>query len=84
MTLTPDEIRIIGLSAPMLLKLLQRREERILNKIYGEWRAGKTEFTAALAEWASVRDQINEINSVLKAHDNKEETPHANRKRSER
>lgn len=75
-TFTPEEIRIIGLAAPQVLKLLENREERILNKIYGEWQNGKIEHTAALAEWACVRSQMNEIKTVLSQHHKQEDKKH--------
>lgn len=81
MSLTPEEIRIIGISAPQLLGMLRTREERILGKIYGEFRNGKTDHLASLAEWASVRDQIHEINSVLNGHMKQQERLHADASR---
>ncbi len=76
--LTEEEVRIIGLSAPQLYKMLHAREERILNKMYGEFRAGKTDQILTLAEWASVRDQLNEITNVLNQHNKQETKKHAN------
>ena len=63
---TPDELRVISLSGGIWLKLLREREARILNRIYGEFRNGKTDHTAALAEFCSVRDQIQEITNSLR------------------
>ena len=74
--LTETDIRLIGLSAPVLLKLLRAREARLLGGIYGQFRAGKLDQTTALAEWASVRDQIHEIESVLRQHDKQEGKKH--------
>lgn len=65
--LTADELRIIGMSGPAWIRMLRAREERILQKIYGEFRNGKFEHVAALAEFACVRDQINEITNAIKA-----------------
>jgi type II secretory pathway predicted ATPase ExeA len=70
---TPDELRILTQVAPTMLRLLMAREKRILDKIYGEFRNGQTKFTAMLAEYASVRDQISEINAALRQNDNKGE-----------
>ncbi len=78
MTLTPEEIHILGLSAPAILRMLKAREDRILARIYGEFRNAKYDQTMALAEFACVRDQINEITSVLRQSDKQEEKKHAN------
>jgi hypothetical protein len=67
---TDDELRILTQCAPTMLRLLIAREKRILDKIYGEFRNGQTRFAAMLAEFASVRDQIHEINAALKQNDN--------------
>lgn len=68
-TFEPDELRIISISAPVWIKMLRAREVRVLNRIYGEFRNGKTEHTAALAEFASIRDQIHEITTALRAQE---------------
>lgn len=62
---TPDEIRLLGFSAPLLLRMLEAREVRVINKIHGEFRAGKTDQTLSLAELSCLRDITNEIKSVL-------------------
>lgn len=67
-----DELRILTQCAPTMLRLLMAREKRILDKIYGEFRNGRTEYVAVLAEYACIRDQIHEINSALRQNDNKE------------
>jgi len=77
MTLNPEELRILGLCAPQLLKLLGAREERILKRIHGDFRNGKLDQITALAEFCSVRDQINEINSALRGFNQQEEKKHA-------
>lgn len=71
--LSGDELRIITAYAPVLLKLLRNREARILSQIYGEFRNGKTEHTAKLAEFCSIRDQINEITNAAKLHEQGED-----------
>lgn len=75
--LTTDEVRIIGLCAPQLFKLLRQREERLLKKMYGEFRSGNRALLTVIAEWASVRDQLNEITNVLNQHTKQEEISHA-------
>lgn len=62
---TPDELRMLGQCAPILLMMLKSREERIIARMYGEFRNGKTDHLAALAELACVRDQIHEIKAAL-------------------
>lgn len=66
--LTNDELRILTAYAPVLLKLLRNREGRILAQIYSEFRSGKLELTAKLAEYCSIRDQITEITNAARLH----------------
>lgn len=75
--LEAEEVRLLGMAAPLLLNLLKRREDRLLSKIYGEFTNGKHDQLTNLAEWASVRSQIQEINFALKQHENIEEKRHA-------
>lgn len=63
----PDELRLVVLSAPAILKMLKAREDRVINRMYGEFRAGKTEQLASLAELACLRDMIHEIESAVQA-----------------
>jgi hypothetical protein len=63
--LTNDEIRVLGMCAPVIIRMLKTREERIIARMYGEFRNGKTEHLASLAEIACIRDQIHEINSAI-------------------
>jgi transketolase C-terminal domain/subunit len=65
-TLSQDELRIIGLSGPHWIRMLREREKRILDKVYGEFRNGRHEHIAALAEFACVRDQIQEIENAIR------------------
>lgn len=67
---SPDELRMIGIGGPIWLQMLKSREERIVSKIYGEFRNGKTDHLSAIAELACVRDQINEITNALKQNEN--------------
>jgi hypothetical protein len=73
MTHTLDELRLIHVSGPAWLRLLRAREERILAKLYGEFKNGNHDQLTTLAEFASVRDQINEINAALKQYENQKE-----------
>lgn len=70
--LTPDELRIIGMAGPAWIRMLRAREERIVSKMYGEFRNGRTDFIAGMAELACVRDQIHEIENSIKALNQKE------------
>lgn len=64
--LTPDELRIIGMAGPQFIRMLRKREENIVAKMYGEFRNGRTDFLAGMAELACVRDQIHEIETAIK------------------
>ncbi len=74
--LTDVDIRIMGLAAEPMLKMLKNLEERQLNSIYGEFRTGKKDFTAELAKWVCIREQILEIQNVLRQHHKAEEKKH--------
>lgn len=63
--LNHEEIKLLGLCAPTILKMLKSREERVISRMYGEFRNGKTDHLTSLAELACVRDQIHEINAAL-------------------
>ena len=62
-----DELKIIGISSSVWMKLLQDREEKILRKMYGEFRAGKTDMLPLIAEFCVIRDQKHEIKTALNA-----------------
>ena len=64
--MTQDELRIVGMSGPIWIPMLRAREKRILDRIYGEFRNGKFEHIAALAEFSCVRDQITEIENAIR------------------
>lgn len=64
--LSPDETRILGLSTPIIIRMLRAKEERIIARIYGEFRNGKTDHLTAIAELACVRDLIHEITATSK------------------
>jgi hypothetical protein len=74
MTLNDDELRIISLSSGVWMRMLEERSKRILDRIHGEFRNGKTDHLAALAELACVRDQIHEITQALKQLEAKRST----------
>lgn len=65
MTFHVEELRVIAQASPVLLRMLREREERIINKMYGEFRNGTRDFLCAMAELACVRDQISEIKSAM-------------------
>jgi hypothetical protein len=51
------------------MRMLREREERIMKTIYGEFSAGKTDFLARIAEFATVRSQVLELTSALKLNE---------------
>ena len=71
MTYTDDELRIIAMGGHIWIKMLRNREASILGKIYGEFKNGKTEQLTSLAEFATVRDQINEITNAIRQFESK-------------
>jgi hypothetical protein len=77
MNLNMDEVRLLGLSAPQLIKMLREREERLLLRMYGEFKNGKLDQLAALSEFACLRDIQNDIQIALRRHTAQEENKHA-------
>lgn len=66
MTYSSDELRVIAMSSGVWIRMLEERMKRILDRIHGEFRAGKTDHLAALAEMACVRDQLQEISAAIR------------------
>lgn len=65
MNYSVEELRMISMAAPVWLKMLKTREDRVISKMYGEFRNGKVDHLCSLAELACVRDQMHEINAAL-------------------
>lgn len=66
MTFSQDELRIVALHSGLWIRMLEERSRRVLDKIHGEFRNGKTDHTASLAELACLRDQIHEITAAIR------------------
>lgn len=66
-----DELKIMSVAGPMFVKMLREREQKIMKKLYGEFRSGKTDLLTLIAEFAVVREQLNELITAL-ARDNQE------------
>jgi hypothetical protein len=69
MTFTDDEIRILGLCAPTVLRMLKAKEEKIIARMYGDFRNGKSDYSSVVAELACMRDLQHEIQSALARHE---------------
>lgn len=67
-----DELKIIGLAGPVFIRMLREKERITLEKIYGDFRNGKTNFLTLIAEYATVRDQIKDIESALRKNDSEQ------------
>ena len=76
MRMAEDELRMLGMSAPTLLKLLRAREARVLGRMHAEFKAGNRDQLTNLAEFATIRDQINDITSALRAFEHQEGMHH--------
>lgn len=72
MNFTADELRLIGVAGPTLIRFFKSREIRIVDRMYGEFRNGKVDHLTSLAELACVRDITNEITNALKQLERKE------------
>ena len=66
MKFSNNELGLIAAGGSMWFKMLKGREDRLLNKIYGEFRNGQTDHLANLAEFVCIRDQINELTVAMK------------------
>lgn len=62
---SPDDIRILTVYAPVMLKMLRAREDRIVSRMYGAFRNGTTDHLSSIAELACLKDMINEINAAI-------------------
>jgi len=71
MKLTEDEEMAIAMSGVPWIRLLKRREENLIGRMHGEFRSGNTTQVGNLAELACIRDQIHEINSIIKIAESK-------------
>ena len=69
MNFTKDELRLVAVSGPTWITLLRVRAERITNRIHADFRAGKTDHLAGIAELVSTREQIKEIESAIKQNE---------------
>ena len=63
-TLTSEEIKMLGICAAPILRLLKSKEDRIIARIYGEFRNGKNEHLSSIAELACLRDLAHEIKAA--------------------
>lgn len=73
MNFSPDDLRIIALSSTVFIRMLRTREENIVARMVGDFRNGKVDHLASIAELACVRSQLHEITAAVKQLENKEE-----------
>jgi len=71
----PDELRMLGFSAPLLLKLLKTREESVINQMYGDFNAGKLDQVQNLARLSALRELQQQLNAAQAAFEPKEKKP---------
>lgn len=65
MQLDSDDIAILKFQGHALLKILLRRQENVLNRIYGLFVAGE-DVTRSLSEYCAIREQIAELQSIIR------------------
>lgn len=63
-----DELRMLSVSAPVVLRMLEKREKTVTDKIYGNFRNGELDHTAHIAEMCAYRDLQTEIKNALNRH----------------
>lgn len=73
MTFSPDELRLVSVSHVVFIRMLKEREENIIARMVGDFRNGKVDYIASVAELACVRGQIHEITTAVKQLENKRE-----------
>lgn len=71
--LTADEKAVLGTLGPTWIECLEQRKERIIQRVFGEYRAGKTDFLASVAELSVTIEQINETKSAIRSTTAKKE-----------
>lgn len=62
---SPDELSLIRISGHIWLKMLKDRERKTLDKMYGLYCNGATDFMAIMSEYATVRGQIHELELAI-------------------
>lgn len=76
MKFSDAEVRLLGVATPQLLTMLRERESILLNKLYGEVKAGKLDQLAALTEFCVLRDLQNDITKTLRRWEAQEAKRH--------
>jgi hypothetical protein len=66
-----DEFALLSLGAPALLRILRKREQGALNRLYAEYRAATPDLRPAVAEYAAYRDLIKDFENKLRERDSK-------------
>lgn len=66
-----DDLAQITYAAPVLLKMLEKRERNLLNRMHGAYCSGDIIQSQNLAEFRVLRDMRDEINAVLRTADKK-------------
>ncbi len=64
-TFNEDDMKILRLSGPTILKGLENRMRICLDTMYGRYRAGHKDFITDVAEFAVIKDQMTEITNAL-------------------
>lgn len=66
MQLDNDDFAIIRFQGHLIVKLLSRKLQASLDRIYADFRAGRPGEIGPIAEYCALRDQINEIQSIMR------------------
>lgn len=64
-----DELRMLSVAAPVVLRMLEKREKIVTDRIYGNFRNGDLDHTANIAEMCAYRDLQSEIKNALKGQE---------------
>lgn len=73
-----DEVRLMGVGAPSVLKLVRDRQRAVCDRIYAQVKNGNLSLTAELAEYACLRDIETDLTNTLRRFEAAEEQAHAN------
>lgn len=68
-----DELALIGVAAPALLSLLEKRRDTSLAQLYGEFRKGTADLRPVVATYCAYVDLIRDIENKLANRETKKE-----------
>lgn len=62
---SPDELASLRIGGPAIIKSIQNSMQNVLDRMTGDFRAGKTDFLAHVAEYSALKSQLFNLTSAL-------------------